>query len=230
AGCPSVLDSSEISTENGRASRFPRPELEISFSPLQPNRMALRRQGEENAVTVKITRSARKRKSGEMEKTASPAGSHGSQSSIRSRKEGTLQKIGDFLQSSPTLLGTKAKKMMSLVSGRGDADSAASSSSLSLRAKKNKRKLYRPEISSPMDMPSHPVSAAHTHTPPHHTPLSITTSITFRVSDHSAESRRRKRATISSSSGAFAPGWPSDRRSASLLCEGRTQTRGLYVI
>ncbi|XP_027131332.1 kinesin-like protein KIF20B isoform X1 [Larimichthys crocea] len=199
AGCPSVLDSSEISTENGRASRFPRPELEISFSPLQPNRMALRRQGEENSVTVKITRSARKRKSGEMEKshifrrskrrttreeeveaenrrntrtkltpkltphreeTSSPAGSHGSQSSIRSRKEGALQKIGDFLQSSPTLLGTKAKKMMSLVSGRGDADSAASSSSsssLSLRAKKNKRKLYRPEISSPMDMPPHPI-------------------------------------------------------------------------
>ncbi|XP_056251669.1 kinesin-like protein KIF20B [Seriola aureovittata] len=184
AGCPSVLDSSEISTENGRTSRFPRPELEISFSPLQPNRMALRRQGEESAVTVKITRSARKRKSGEMEKEeveaenrrntrtkltakltahqeeiSSPPGRHDS----RSRKEGTLQKIGDFLQSSPTLLGTKAKKMMSLVSGRGDVDSAAasssssSSSSLSLRAKKNKRKLYRPEISSPMDMPSHPI-------------------------------------------------------------------------
>ncbi|XP_040906538.1 kinesin-like protein KIF20B [Toxotes jaculatrix] len=199
AGCPSVLDSSEISTENGKTSRFPRPELEISFSPLQPNRMALRRQGEESAVTVKITRSARKRKSGEMEKShifrrskrratheeeveaenrrntrtkltpkltphqeeiSSTAGRHDSRSSIRSRKEGTLQKIGDFLQSSPTLLGTKAKKMMSLVSGRGDADSAASSSSsssLSLRAKKNKRKLYRPEISSPMDMPAHPI-------------------------------------------------------------------------
>ncbi|CAK6982080.1 kinesin-like protein KIF20B [Scomber scombrus] len=70
-GYPSVLDSSEISTDNGRTSRFPRPELEISFSPLQPNRMALRRQGEENAVTVKITRSARKRKSGEMEKNES---------------------------------------------------------------------------------------------------------------------------------------------------------------
>ena len=68
AGFPSVLDASEISTENGRTSRFPRPELEISFSPLQPNRMALRRQGEESAVTVKITRSTRKRKSGEMEK------------------------------------------------------------------------------------------------------------------------------------------------------------------
>ncbi|XP_022604364.1 kinesin-like protein KIF20B [Seriola dumerili] len=181
AGCPSVLDSSEISTENGRTSRFPRPELEISFSPLQPNRMALRRQGEESAVTVKITRSARKRKSGEMEKEeveaenrrntrtkltakltahqeeiSSPPGRHDS----RSRKEGTLQKIGDFLQSSPTLLGTKAKKMMSLVSGRGEAaasSSSSSSSSLSLRAKKNKRKLYRPEISSPMDMPSHPI-------------------------------------------------------------------------
>lgn len=68
SGFPSVLDSSEISTENGRTSRFPRPELEISFSPLQPNRMALRRRGDDSAVTVKITRSARKRKSGEMEK------------------------------------------------------------------------------------------------------------------------------------------------------------------
>ncbi|KAJ4922158.1 hypothetical protein JOQ06_021739, partial [Pogonophryne albipinna] len=67
-GYPSVLDASEISTENGRMSRFPRPEMEISFSPLQPNRMALRRQGEENSVTVKITRSSRKRKSVEMEK------------------------------------------------------------------------------------------------------------------------------------------------------------------
>uniref|UniRef100_A0A3P8T3E0 Kinesin family member 20Ba n=1 Tax=Amphiprion percula TaxID=161767 RepID=A0A3P8T3E0_AMPPE len=177
-GCPSVLDSSEISTENGRTSRFPRPELEISFSPLQPNRMALRRQGEESAVTVKITRSARKRKSSEMEKVRNnktreeveaenrrntrtkltpKLTPHKEESSIRSRKEGTLQKIGDFLQSSPTLLGSKAKKMMSLVSGRVDADSAASTSSLGLRAKKNKRKLYRPEISSPMDMPSHPI-------------------------------------------------------------------------
>ncbi|KAM4607419.1 kinesin-like protein KIF20B [Polymixia lowei] len=185
SGCPSVLDSSEISTENGRTSRFPKPELEISFSPLQPNRMALRRQGEEGSVTVKITRSARKRKSIEMEKDEvetenrrntrtretpkltphheeSSSGGHDSHSSARNRKEGTLQKIGDFLQSSPTLLGTKAKKMMGLVSGRHEAgsqspSSSSSSSSLSLRVKKNKRKLYRPEISSPMDMPSHPI-------------------------------------------------------------------------
>lgn len=176
--CPSVLDSSEISTENGRTSRFPRPELEISFSPLQPNRMALRRQGEEGAVTVKITRQPRKRKSHEMEKDeveaenrrntrtrATPKSAtqpdeksnarHDSQSSLRGRKEGALQKIGDFLQSSPTLLGCKAKKMMSLVSGR-DVDPSGSASS-STRANKNKRKLYRPEISAPMDMPPHPI-------------------------------------------------------------------------
>ncbi|XP_058507508.1 kinesin-like protein KIF20B isoform X2 [Solea solea] len=192
SGFPSILESSEISTENGRMRRFPRPELEISFSPLQPNRMALRRQGDDNAVTVKITRSARKRKSGEMEKShifrrskrqttreeeveaenrrntrtkvppkltphkeesSSPAGRVDS----RSRKEGTLQKIGDFLQSSPTLLGTKAKKMVGLMSGRSEAESSSSSSSLSLRAKKNKRKLYRPEISSPMDLQSNTI-------------------------------------------------------------------------
>ncbi len=65
---PLVLDSSEISTETGRRSRFPRPELEISFSPLKPDRFALKRQGEDSAVTVKISRPTRKRKSGEMEK------------------------------------------------------------------------------------------------------------------------------------------------------------------
>ncbi|KAK7945006.1 hypothetical protein WMY93_000734 [Mugilogobius chulae] len=182
AGCQSVLDSSEISTENGRTSRFPRPELEISFSPLQPNRMALKRQGEESTVTVKITRSARKRKSSEMDKQdeveaenrrntrtkvtpkktpqkeekPSSYSRHESQSSVRSsRKDGTLQKIGDFLQSSPTLLGSKAKKMMGLVSGRDVSPSGSAPSSL--RAKKNKKTLYRPEISSPMDVPPHPI-------------------------------------------------------------------------
>ncbi|KAM6956260.1 uncharacterized protein kif20ba [Aplochiton taeniatus] len=183
---PSVLDWSQISTENGRASRFPKPELEISFSPLQPNRMALRRQGEDSTVTVKISRSARKRKSGEMEKEVdsenrtntrtrltpklaphkeegSPAGSirdqkscmrpQGSQSSVRSKKEGALQKIGVFLHSSPTLFGTKAKKMMGLVSGR--CEESEGGSSPSAKPKKSKRNLYCPEISSPMDVPAH---------------------------------------------------------------------------
>lgn len=69
-----MLESSQISTETGRRSRFPRPELEISFSPLQPHRLALKRQGDEEAVTYKITRSARKRKSGDMEKVRGGGG------------------------------------------------------------------------------------------------------------------------------------------------------------
>ncbi|CAL8297938.1 unnamed protein product [Merluccius merluccius] len=190
AGFPSVLESSQISTENGRRSRFPKPEMEISFSPLQPNRLALRRQGETDSVTVKITRPARKRTSTELqkrvghsseiegrtqsseiqddvevenkrntrtkltphqEKSPSPGGYHGSQSSMRSRKEGALQKLGGFLQSSPTLFTSNAKKVMSLVSG------PSSSSSSSLRIKKSKKKLYQPNISSPMDLPSHTI-------------------------------------------------------------------------
>ncbi|KAM3862847.1 uncharacterized protein kif20ba [Diretmus argenteus] len=151
ASSPTVLDSSEISTENGRTRRFPKPELEISFSPMQPNRIALRRQGEESSVTVKISRPPCKRKSADMEKSSSPAGGSDSQSSVRSKKEGALQKIGEFLQSSPTLIGTKAKKMMSLVSGQCDGDSTTSSS------RSKKKKLNTPEISSPMDLPSHPI-------------------------------------------------------------------------
>nr|XP_061794078.1 kinesin-like protein KIF20B [Nerophis lumbriciformis] len=169
SGDPSLLESSQISTENGHTSRFPQPELEISFSPLRPDRLALRRQGSTEAVTVKITPSTRKRKSADkneveveneknskatatlnqgqdkVQSATSPGGA-----SVHSRKEGTLQKIGDFLQSSPTLIGSKAKKMMSLVSG---VDLSASSSP----AKKSKRKLLAADISSPMDMPAHPM-------------------------------------------------------------------------
>ncbi|XP_045558289.1 kinesin-like protein KIF20B isoform X4 [Salmo salar] len=204
-GDPSVLDSSEISTEGGRTSRFPKPELEISFSPLQPNRMVLKRQGEA-VVNVKITR---KRKSAEIDKSGwrSPAkrrathelpsqspNSHlcagvsqdavhkenhrnprtrlapklavhqepspargskdpgsirpqDSQSSLHSRKEGTMQKIGVF--------GSKAKKIMGLVSGKSPETERGSS--MSVRPMKSKWKLYRPEISSLIDFSSHPI-------------------------------------------------------------------------
>ncbi|XP_037397646.1 kinesin-like protein KIF20B isoform X1 [Pygocentrus nattereri] len=196
--CPSVLDSSEVSTEMGRRSRFPRPEVEIAFSSLQPDRFALKRHGDESAVTVKISR---KRKSGEMEKKrgssrnsktkpipapqassqdgvemenrrnlrckntprlpahqeeeVSPAQvakkSHDSPSSLRGRKEGALQKIGGFLHSSPTFLGSKAKKIMGLMSGKSPDEGG------SLSLKRHKRKLYRPNISSPMDIPAHQI-------------------------------------------------------------------------
>ncbi|XP_077438316.1 kinesin-like protein KIF20B isoform X2 [Vanacampus margaritifer] len=173
SACPSVLESSSISTENGRASRFPRPEMEISFSPLRPDRMALRRCGDSSAVTVKITRSTRKRKSADVDKDEVEAenrrntqvtptlGQHQEEPSLRlaspgsrslrSRKGETLQKIGDFLQRSPTLIGSKAKKVMGLVSA------SSSSSSVGLRSKKSKRKLFSADISSPMDVPPHPM-------------------------------------------------------------------------
>ncbi|XP_056451737.1 kinesin-like protein KIF20B [Gadus chalcogrammus] len=164
AGFPSVLESSQISTENGRRSRFPRPEMEISFSPLQPNRLALRRQGEQDSVTVKISR-PRKRRSNDMDRDEvevenkintktkltpkqEEGPSPGGGSVTRSRKDGALLRIGDFLQSSPTLFTSGAKKVMSLVS---------SSSSSSVRVKKSKKKLYQPHISSPMDLPSNPI-------------------------------------------------------------------------
>ncbi|XP_028975950.2 kinesin-like protein KIF20B isoform X2 [Esox lucius] len=185
-GYPSVLESSEISTEGGRTSRFPKPELEISFSPLQPNRMALKRQGED-VVNVKITRSARKRKSTEIDKEVNsenqrnnwtrltpklamhqeePSTANGStdlssvksqdsQSSLRNKKEGTMQKIGDFINSSPTFFGTKAKKIMGLVSGKSPETGLGSSRSL--KPKRSKRKLFRSEISSPMNFPSHTI-------------------------------------------------------------------------
>ncbi|KAK9959763.1 hypothetical protein ABG768_009864 [Culter alburnus] len=191
---PLVLDSSEISTDTGRRSRFPRPELEISFSPLQPDRFALKRQGEDSAITVKISRPTRKRKSGEMEKQKGGRScmvkkkafsepnpqdgvesenirntrsrmtprltphqeepSNSQESNQRGKKDKTIQKIGDFLQGSPTFLGSKAKRIMGLMSGKSPDGGAKS---LKLKSKRDKRKHDRPDISSPMDIPAHQI-------------------------------------------------------------------------
>ncbi|KAK7142426.1 hypothetical protein R3I94_011945 [Phoxinus phoxinus] len=171
ASCPLVLDSSVISTETGRHSRFPRPELEISFSPLHPDRFALKRQGEDSTVTVKISRPTRKRKSGEIEKDGmerenirntrsrmtprltphQEEPSTSQESNQRGKKDKTIQKIGDFLQGSPTFLGSKAKRIMGLMSGK-----SPDSGTMSLKFK-SKRKHDRPEISSPMDIPAHQI-------------------------------------------------------------------------
>ena len=55
-----------MSTENNQSTRFPKPELEIQFTPLRPNKMAVKQPGCALPVTVKISK-ARKRKSNEME-------------------------------------------------------------------------------------------------------------------------------------------------------------------
>uniref|UniRef100_W5LV76 Kinesin family member 20B n=1 Tax=Lepisosteus oculatus TaxID=7918 RepID=W5LV76_LEPOC len=194
----SVLDSSGISSESGRTSRFPKPELEIQFTPLRPNKMEVKMQGEDSAVTVKLGKSARKRKSNEMEMDLvesenrknsrtrtiarnvkedfshlsifcliaqqSPAANRNvaslmqqvSSSSLKSanKKDGPLQKIGDFIQSSPTFLQNKAKKLIGTLSSRSPEPELGP---LDSKPKRSKRKLYKTEISSPLDIPSHPI-------------------------------------------------------------------------
>ncbi|XP_041602178.1 kinesin-like protein KIF20B isoform X2 [Vulpes lagopus] len=190
-----VLDSCEVSTENNQTTRFPKPELEIQFTPLRPNKMAVKHPGCTLPVTVKISK-ARKRKSNEMEgdlvkcenkKNATPSSNlkspdseHRNSSvkkekkvstrpsskktySLRSqastistnmatkKKEGTLQKFGDFLQHSPTILQSKAKKIIETMSSSKLSNVEVSKENLS-RPKQAKRKLYTNVISSPIDI------------------------------------------------------------------------------
>ncbi|KAM5236672.1 kinesin-like protein KIF20B [Ctenodactylus gundi] len=190
-----VLDSCEVSTDNEPSTRFPKPELEIQFTPLQPNRMAVKHPGCTTPVTVKISK-AQKRKSNEMEedlvkcenkKNVTPranskfpvsASIHSSVKkeqkgfthlsskktySLRSqaptvsvnlatkKKDGTLQKFGDFLQHSPTILQSKAKKIIETMSSSKLSNLEASKENVS-QPKRAKRKLYTNEISSPIDI------------------------------------------------------------------------------
>ncbi|XP_044096013.1 kinesin-like protein KIF20B isoform X2 [Neovison vison] len=190
-----VIDSCEVSTENNQTTRFPKPELEIQFTPLRPNKMAVKHPGCTLPVTVKIPK-ARKRKSNEMEEDLvkcenkknatprpnlkSPVSEHRNSSvkkeqkvstrpsskktySLRSqastvstnvttkKKEGTLQKFGDFLQHSPTILQSKAKKIIETMSSSKLSNVEVSKENMS-RPKRAKRKLYTNEISSPIDI------------------------------------------------------------------------------
>ncbi|XP_036032886.1 kinesin-like protein KIF20B [Onychomys torridus] len=190
-----VLDSCEVSTENDQSTRFPKPELEIQFTPLQPNKMAVKHPGCATPVTIKIPK-ARKRKSTEMEedlvkcenkKNSTPRNnvqfpalvhrdssvkkdqkvslcpsskktySLRSQASTASaniaskKREGTLQKFGDFLHHSPTILQSKAKKIIETMSSPKFSAVEVSKENVS-QPKKAKRKLYRNEISSPINI------------------------------------------------------------------------------
>ncbi|XP_053307113.1 kinesin-like protein KIF20B [Spea bombifrons] len=188
-GSGTVLDSSEISTENGRVSRFPKPEMEIRFSPARPNKMEVKHCGEDSPRTVKITRTTRKRKSHEMEQdivksenkrniisrtgvrtpssqssptvnqneakrntrnTITKQQSTSSTSSVQ-KKDGTLQKLGGFLQSSPSIFQSKAKKLLETISAPKTSDLVGSKKENDVKPKKSKRKLYNTDISAPLD-------------------------------------------------------------------------------
>ncbi|XP_050980520.1 kinesin-like protein KIF20B isoform X2 [Labeo rohita] len=179
-----VLNSSVLSTKSLREARFPKPELEISFTPLKPDRINVKKPGEES-VTIKLRRTARKRKSPEMEnsvesenhknrrlkvnnreniqaietptvqgKKVSQLKQKDSPTSLKGKKGGALQKIGDFIQSSPTLFGSKAKKIMSMVNVKSPEPLNPSENN---KPKRSKRKLFKTQVSSPMDIPSYPI-------------------------------------------------------------------------
>ncbi|KAH0623595.1 hypothetical protein JD844_006518 [Phrynosoma platyrhinos] len=187
----SILDSCEVSSENNQTSRFPKPEMEIQFTPLQPNKMEVKHQGSPSSVTIKVPK-ARKRKSSALDEdllkneneknAASPADviinsnslcEQNNKSatdhcvrkdySLRSKHYaskvtspgdtgGTLQKFGSFLQSSPTIIQSKAKKLMATIKSPKPTEEV---SLKEVKPKKAKRKLYSTDISSPMDFSGH---------------------------------------------------------------------------
>ncbi|MGH0156973.1 UNVERIFIED_CONTAM: hypothetical protein FKN15_056124 [Acipenser sinensis] len=178
----SVLDSSEVSTENGRTSRFPKSELDIQFTPLRPNKMTVTRQGGDSSVTVKITRTAKKRKSNAMEKLQwqfsvsyllDPVEGENkkntnsrviaSSQSIKTANNGkevgpSSIQINIFKVWGPRvayLVKAQAKK---LIGSRSMAKSPETDvcKETEYKPRKSKRKLYKTEISSPLDIPSHP--------------------------------------------------------------------------
>ncbi|XP_041316938.1 kinesin-like protein KIF20B isoform X2 [Pyrgilauda ruficollis] len=184
-----VLDSTEVSTEDGKTSRFPKPEMEIQFTPLQPHKMEVKHQGSTSPVTVKMLKLRRKRKSVEMnedfvksenkrnakaamadspstsdKKRMTTAQSLRKEYSLRRqestlnkksarKKDGTLQKIGDFFQSSPTIIHSKAKKLIETISSPKSAEHENVKEN-ELKPKRAKRKLYTTDISCPLDIPS----------------------------------------------------------------------------
>uniref|UniRef100_A0A8C0J0P2 Kinesin family member 20B n=1 Tax=Chelonoidis abingdonii TaxID=106734 RepID=A0A8C0J0P2_CHEAB len=190
-----VLDSSEVSTENGKGSRFPKPEMEIQFTPLHPNKMEVKHQGSASPVTVKMPKTRRKRKSNELnedfvrsenKKNATPTANVSSPmrsgsaqinkkkmvcfilffkkeyplrkqvstSSTKStqKKDGTLQKLGDFFQSSPTIIHSKAKKLIATISSPKSTE-VETHIAKEFKPKRTKRKLYSTDISFPLDIP-----------------------------------------------------------------------------
>ncbi|XP_078147033.1 uncharacterized protein LOC139918632 [Centroberyx gerrardi] len=124
---------------------------EVSVSPLQSN-MA------DRTKTPRTTR--RKRKSNDVEDLVHSENkrnrlrgnkqvksSSSSSSVVKEKKDGTLQKIGDLLHSSPSILGSKAKTIIGLVSGRSVEKEAVT---VTTKPKRGRRKLYKTDVSCPL--------------------------------------------------------------------------------
>ncbi|NXT18936.1 KI20B protein, partial [Syrrhaptes paradoxus] len=181
-----ILDSSEVFTENGKTSRFLKPEMEIQFTPLQPSKMEVKHKGSTLTVKDEMLRPKKKRQSEKMDedfvksedkKNENPAMTNSPSTSKKRRmsvpqlvrkeyplrnrispsskkpakkKHGTLQKIGDFFQSSPTIIHSKAKKLIVTISSAETAGVKENE----LKPKQAKRRLYSADTSCPVDIPA----------------------------------------------------------------------------
>ncbi|KAF7649825.1 hypothetical protein LDENG_00135440 [Lucifuga dentata] len=120
----------------------PHLEQEVSISPLRHN----------TKKTPKTT--GRKRKSSEVEdlvysenkrnRLRGNTRNNKQSSSVEKRKDGTLQKIGDLIHSSPSILGSKAKTIIGLVSGHLLEKESVT---MATKTRRGRKKLYKTEFS-----------------------------------------------------------------------------------
>ncbi|XP_021254331.1 kinesin-like protein KIF20B isoform X2 [Numida meleagris] len=153
----SVLDSSEVSTENGKTSRFPKPEVDIRLTPLKPDKMEIKQHSSMLAVRMKMPKS--RKNSDDMDEVSAKQ-KYRKEYSLRereptsskklaSKKDAALQKIGNFFQSSPSIIHSKAKKLIATVSSQ---KSSEPENLKEPKPKQSKRKLYSADISGPLDI------------------------------------------------------------------------------
>ncbi|XP_026078578.1 kinesin-like protein KIF20B isoform X1 [Carassius auratus] len=177
-----LLDNSILSTKSLREESFTKTGLKFTITPLKPDQMKVRKPGEEKPVRKRLRSTARKRKSPELESSVesenrktrrlkvnnreniqfieTPVGQgekvtrlkQKDSVSMKGKKDRALKKIGDFIQNSPTIFGSKAKKIMSMVNVRSPELLNPSENN---QPKISKRKLFK--FSSPLDIPSHSI-------------------------------------------------------------------------
>ncbi|XP_078711427.1 kinesin-like protein KIF20B [Lampetra fluviatilis] len=172
-----VLDRSDVSVDGGgHVPRFPPSQLAIHLTPLKqhqllkssakvPSRQKASDEGRSGSRLMKLRSKAQLKGSCEQDggasgETASAgmrlgAGKGGGDTGAT----GPMQRIGDFLQSSPTRLKSCAKQIASTFKSAEAVNAAATDAAAKtpppLGKRKCKRKLLKLEISSPMDFSSH---------------------------------------------------------------------------
>ncbi|XP_040922509.1 kinesin-like protein KIF20A isoform X3 [Toxotes jaculatrix] len=135
-----LKEEREINTQR-RGGRVLPPEQDICVSPLRSN-MADRKK------TPKT--SGRKRKSCEVEGLVFSENKRNkvrgnTRTNKQEKADGTLQKIGELIHSSPSILGSKAKTIMGLVSGHSVEKEAVTTAT---KPRRGRRKLYKTDTSS----------------------------------------------------------------------------------